>query len=61
LEEFYQERADGVLLESRDTLGYMKFAFDALEDESNRADKYMMPDSKKSLMHILILGKKIYK
>ena len=53
---FYTQRADGVLLESRDTLGYMKFAWNALEAEKMRAEKYLLPKSKLPIMDILTVG-----
>ena len=55
-ESFYRQRADGVLVESRDTLGYMRFAFMALEKESQRAEKYLLTRSRAALMKQITIG-----
>ena len=52
-EQFYKQRADGVLLESNDTQSYMRFACRALEEEEKRCEKYLLAISRSHLMEIL--------
>ena len=52
-EQFYKQRADGVLLESNDTQSYMRFACRALEKEEKRCEKYLLAQSRSHLMEIL--------
>ena len=52
-EQFYKQRADGVLLESNDTQSYMRFACRALEEEEKRCEKYLLARSRSELMEIL--------
>ena len=52
-EQFYKQRADGVLLESNDTQSYMRFACRALEEEEKRCEKYLLAQSRSELMEIL--------
>ena len=52
-EQFYKQRADGVLLESNDTQSYMRFACKALEEEEKRSEKYLLAQTRTQLMEIL--------
>ena len=48
-------------MESRDTLGYMRFAFKALENESKRAEKYLLNRSRAALMEKITIGESSFK